>query len=422
MHDISCLNYSLSWLDKLDTKFNSSENDCLVNFDVKALTDNVETDMRHLAVVTTLARIKNISTNDKQMTDPLSTIFYLLAKSGASAVAKSFDKSRGIQLATEAAVWRHYGKFLLSSVYNQLQLGLYDKTISSSDAMTGFCNLAKQYVEQGLYYGAENIMKQAKKLLPTGMAQFNSQWLYIDAFIQFERSLHREEWQKCELLLLKMDNRAHDSDSKIDCAISRARLLAKMSDYSRALDSIEKAEINFAPISPHLRLNVMLTKACIYLQSGTAYKATILCAEIIEKAQALKLQKYILRAHLIIGRIHLLSDRVEYSESLVNVVMPAIMTSPDLELQSLTFELLGDIYFQHLKNSDQNTSKQEFERKSSQFYDMALTGYRKLESLSGILGVLKLKAIMANFLGDVVYRDSLSCEFRKIVHECQISQ
>ena len=399
LHDHVCLSYAVSWLGKLKRVDDDTLGELEQSSKCRSLLD--------LSVETGLLRIRNRMESMYPMSAQEAK--ERLEMCAALSSAHQLKQSKGAVLASESALLDTHGTGpVLPSVLSHMQLGMFESEMDVQDVLVGYASLAHRQVDQGYYTTALNTMKHARRILGGGVF-VHKRWVFVHAWIQFQRYLARDQRHEAQGQLDLMQASVQTEEDHVLWCLGRAEWLVQMVNGVEALECLESVK----PSSSAQSIKMVLKMAWVLLKMHQPHEAILVLSAQKKKVYGEQYRLLMVEHDLLLAEARFQMRRFNDAYDVIQRRMPDILASMNLRHQCRAYHLLADLTVHQNKNSQKQL------KKAQRWLELALTGYKQLESISDLMAVLKSQAYLAHETQDFRMRDCSVAEYQRMQRQRQ---
>ncbi|KAK5063136.1 hypothetical protein LTR84_005212 [Exophiala bonariae] len=416
--DTTCLNFCMSWLYHFGRNFPAqmkkiresgilgSETEGLAFLKSRAR----DAEMWNLLSTSMLTEAKL----GLQSGDSLAGVFESIAKASHIDIVKSANGTDGSALLFRGATYSRIGLSHMAWLSAQTFLQCHAKEASLDDLLKYSCRTAGILVHRGRYDEAEELLNNLPPEIHRVLKSHNHLTSYT-GLLKVRRLLHRGDLDAAELLLQRLKGQGR-SDVEMGFSLSMLEidLLHRRGILDRALESTETlaqratAEINDVIV----QIRLMNLKVRLLADSDNTLKGFSLATQAAQIAYRARTLPLLWESLGLLANI--LNTLREFSAAaeLMHAIMPQVLETKDCDLAAHSYSFLVDANM-GLANleQDQSTKQKEFISHAVEHLDQALLQFRYIEDLRGQLEMLKKKATVMHWQGDLVLANDTASQF-----------
>ncbi|KIW63433.1 hypothetical protein PV04_10272 [Phialophora macrospora] len=424
--DTTCLNFCMSWVyhfarsfpGKMDTIRESgilgSEVEGLAFLKARAR----DAEMWSLLSTTYLGEAKL----GLQYGDSLAGVFENIAKASHLNIVRSTQRLSGAALLMKGPVFGRVGLTHVGWWYSQIFMQCHAKEASLEDVMKCTCRLASLLVQRGRYDEAQETLDN----VPPSMLRVVKFQNYISLYgglLRVRRLLHRGNLDGAERLLDRLRGRGSpDVELCFSLSIFEVELMLRRGLLDEALEKIgkvgraavENQEINDIT----LQMRLLNLKTRVLIQSGQSLKAFSLVTRAVRTAFRARHLAAMWESIGLLATI--LNDLREFAAAvdLVESIMPRVLECDDCGLAARTYSVLADANMGLAGlETNESTRQKELLGRTVENLDRACTQFRHLEDVRGQLDMLKKKATIMHWEGDLVLANDTATQYLDLLKE-----
>ncbi|KAF2488915.1 hypothetical protein BU16DRAFT_531956 [Lophium mytilinum] len=409
--DMSCLNFSLSWLNHMSKAYPKqmkkagymgligSERDGLAFLKQKAK----ETKMYNLLSSTLLNEAKLGLSNGESIPRAIEHIY----QASHLNIRENIVANYGGQMLMQSALFTRLGMAHLSNVYCELLLHCYHVNCPMEETIRALCRCAYTVSQSGRYDEGiamlESIAPEAHRTLKFHQLIFN-----YTGLIKLKRAIRRTQLLASSHLLSQLSSSgAQDLELSFLLSLARIDFLTLSGRFSNAFDVIEDAAASLKEEGADIyqRVTILLAKATLFAKAGKPEKGFSVALRAASTSSRARLMPSLWEA---VGRIaHILNGMGECraASRLLSSVLPQALESSDLSLCADLYSIQADAYMGLAGLEDGNTSAGLRQRatnvnKADLYIDRARECAKRIEDISIECEMLAKKALIAKLRGD----------------------
>lgn len=409
--DMSCLNFSLSWLNHMSKAYPKqmkgagymgmlgSERDGLTFLKAKAK----ESKMYSLLSSTLLNEAKLGLSNGESVPRTFEHIF----QASHLNVRENILSNYGGQMLMQSTVFSRLGITHLSTAYCELLLHCYNSNSPIEENIRAICRLAFTTAQSGRYDEALSMLESIQPEVHRTL-KFHQYIVSYTGLIKLKRALRRGNFLACTHLFSQLKSSAA-IDPEISFLLSHSRIayLTLSGNFSEAFNLIEDigAELKDESADIYQRISMLIAKATLFAKVGKPEKGFSIAVRAASTAYRARLMPTLWEA---IGAVANILNTVGESKAagrLLDAVIPQALESNDTALYAQLYSFQADAYMGMAGQEDDNTSTCVRQRaakvsKAEIYIDRARECYSHIEDINGECEMLAKKALIARLRGD----------------------
>ncbi|OAP55824.1 hypothetical protein AYL99_09976 [Fonsecaea erecta] len=422
--DTACLNFCMSWVYHFGRSFpgemDAIRDNGILGSEVEGLaflkSRAKDAEMWSLLGTTLLSEAKL----GMQYGDSLAGVFENIAKSSYLSVVRSTQNTTGPMLLIKGAAFSRIGLGHLSWFCGQVFLQCHSKDAPLEDLFKNYCRIAGLLVQRGRYAEAQQLLDNVPSNVHRRMRFQNSIGFY-SGLLKARRLIHRDNLDAAERLLDRLRGQgAPDVKVEFSLSLLEVELLIRRGTLDQALEKVgelaqgadKSNEINDIAVQTRL-LNL---KARILAESRHPLKGFSLVMRAAQIAYRGRILPSLWTSVCLLATI--LNDLCEFSAAaeLLQSVLPQVLECQDCELAAHSYSVLADANMGlagSLSGPDKSsaTKQKELINKAMENIDHAYAQYRYIEDLQGQLEMLKKKATIMHWRGDLVLANDTATQY-----------
>ncbi|KIW94958.1 uncharacterized protein Z519_04938 [Cladophialophora bantiana CBS 173.52] len=428
--DTTCLNFCMSWVYHFGRSFpgemDAIRDSGILGSEVEGLaflkSRAKDAEMWSLLGTTLLSEAKL----GLQYGDSLAGVFENLAKVSHLSVVRSTQSAVGPMFLIKGAAFSRIGLAHLSWWCGQAFLQCHSKDAPLEDLFKNYCRIAGLLVQRGRYAEAEQMLNNIPPYVQRRM-KFQNSMNFYSGLLRARRLIHRDNLDAAEHLLDRLGGQgAPDVKIAFSLSLLGIELLIRRGVLDQALEKVEDLvqgankshEINDIAVQTRL-LNL---EARILIESGHSLKAFSLVMRAAQIAFRGRILPSLWTSIYLLATI--LNDLREFlaAADLLQSIMPQVLECQDCDLAAHSYSVLADANM-GLAGSSSGTDKfsatkqKELINKAMENIDHAYTQYRYVEDLQGQLEMLKKKATIMHWRGDLVLANDTATQYLGLKRE-----
>jgi anaphase-promoting complex subunit 5 len=429
--DTTCLNFCMSWVYHFGRSFpgetNAIRDSGILGSEVEGLaflkSRAKDAEMWSLLSTTLLSEAKL----GLQYGDSLAGVFENIAKASHLNIVRSSQSITGPILLMKGAAFGRLGLTHLSWWYGQTFLQCHSKEPPLEDLLKCSCRMAGLLVQQGRYTEAEQVLESVPHHV-LRVLKFQNYLNFFTGLLKIRRFLHRGNWDGAEHLLDRLHGQgAPDVEISFSLSLLQLELLLRRGMLDEALERVgdlaqaatKSQEINDINVQTRL-LNL---KSRILIQSDHPLRAFSLVARAAQVAYRGRILTSLWESVGLLATI--LNHLKEFIPAIdvLQSVMPQVLECQDCDLAARSYSVLADSYMGLAgSETDKSTKQKELIGKAMENIDLACSQYRHIEDLPGQLEMLKKKATILHWRGDLVLANDTATQYLDLKREYEVEQ
>nr|CAG8600858.1 9864_t:CDS:10 [Entrophospora candida] len=345
-----------------------------------------------------------------------------------SSPAEVFDslfKSHVLNSNCQTKTMRYQEKLLNSNIWSSSILSfLYShcvkegKNPNTEDLLTSICQLADQHASNGNYSEAIKLLSKRKGDF-LRVRKLSILWNLCLEKVLYQKSFERQEIANIKALKTQIRAICHnDEHFRVDFEFNHAAYLAKIDRTNEAVNLLWNLTENSSKIgstNQMLSSNYLLKIAEIQIEAENPISALPCVLKSLCLSERFHYQRSFFLAILRLAQILIHFNLPNKAKTMIENIMHLILADHTLYLQSLgnfiyAQSMIACISQNMNANGEQSISWDEVLLP----LEDAKIGFKHLESISELLKVLQLLSYIYNIKGDLVSRDKVAEEFKKL--------
>jgi anaphase-promoting complex subunit 5 len=428
--DTTCLNFCMSWVYHFGRSFpgemNAIRDSGILGSEVEGLaflkSRAKDAEMWSLLSTTLLSEAKL----GLQHGDSLAGVFENIAKASHLNIVKSSQSITGPTLLMRGAVFSRIGQSHMGWWCGQAFLQAHAKDAPLEDQLKSHCRLAGLLVQRGRYSEAEEMLSDVPPNV-LRVLKFQNYLNFFSGIVKARQSLHRNNLGGAEYMLNRLQGQgAPDVELAFTLSQLKVELLVRKGDFCEALERVSEmaksatksGEINDIAV----QTKVINLKARILIETDYPLKAFSLTVRAAQIAHRARLLPALWESIIYLATV--LNELAEFAASidLLDSILPQILETQDAELVARAYSVLADSYMglaglEQILDKPTSSKQKELVSRAMENIDQAYAHWRYVEDLSGQLGMLKLKARIMHWRGDLVLANDLATQYLELKKE-----
>ncbi|KIX05186.1 uncharacterized protein Z518_06058 [Rhinocladiella mackenziei CBS 650.93] len=419
--DIPCLNFCMSWVYHFGRSFpaetNAVRDSGILGSEVEGLaflkSRAKDAEMWSLLSTTLLSEAKL----GLQHGDSVATVFENIAKASHLNIIRSAQSITGPTLLMKSAAYGRVGLTHLAWWCGQAFLLCHVKDAPLEDLLKCSCRIASLLVQQGRYAEADEMLKNVPAHV-LRVLKFQNYLAFYTGLLKVRRYLHRDDLDAAEHLVDRLRGQGTpDIETAFALSVLEIELLMRRRVLDKALESIkllsQRANGEINDVAVHTRLLVL--KARILAESGHPLKGFTLVTRAAQIAYRGRVLPLLWES---IGTLAtILNDMREFhaADDLLVSIMPQVLECQDCGLAARSYSTLADANMGLAgAEVDKSTKQKEFISRAMENIDHAYVQFRYVEDLRGQLEMLKKKATIMHWRGDLVLANDIATQYLEL--------
>ncbi|CAH1766650.1 14022_t:CDS:10, partial [Entrophospora sp. SA101] len=313
-------------------------------------------------------------------------------------------------------IWSVYGSSILSFLYSHcVKEG---KNPNTEDLLTSICQLADQHASNGNYSEAIKLLSKRKGDF-LRVRKLSILWNLCLEKVLYQKSFERQEIANIKALKTQIRAICHnDEHFHVDFEFNHAAYLAKIDRTNEAVNLLWNLTENSSKIgstNQMLSSNYLLKIAKIQIEAENPIPALPCVLKSLCLSERFHYQRSFFLAILRLAQILIHFNLPNKAKTMIENIMHLILADHTLYLQSLgnfiyAQSMIACISQNMNANGEQSISWDEVLLP----LEDAKIGFKHLESISELLKVLQLLSYIYNIKGDLISRDKVAEEFKKL--------
>ncbi|KIW14149.1 hypothetical protein PV08_06930 [Exophiala spinifera] len=422
--DVPCLNFCMSWVYHFGRSFPGQRKHIvtsgILGNEVEGLAflkaRAKDAEMWSLLSTSLLSEAKL----GLQYGDSLAVVFENIAKASYLNTVKADQSVTGPLMLMRSATYSRAGLTHMSWWAGQAFLQCYAQDAPLEDVLKCRCRTAGLLAHRGRYDEATDVLNS----MPSDVSRVLKYQKYLTIYagtLKAKRFLHREDLTAAEHLLERLRGQGvPEAEMAFTLALLEIDLLIRQGNLTKALDRVEAAvgkpdqEISDIAIQTQL-LNL---KARILAESGFPLKGFSLVMRASQIAFRGRLLPALWESIGLLANI--LNELHEFSAAadLLESILPRVLEFQDCYMAGRSFGLLADANMGMAgAEIDQSTKQKEFIGKAVENVDHSYQQFRRVEDLKGQLEMLKKKATIMHWRGDLVLANDMATQYLELAKQ-----
>ncbi len=416
--DITCLNFCMSWVYHFGRSFPQERKNIrmsgILGSEVEGLaflkSRAKDAEMWSLLSTTLLSEAKL----GLQYGDSLASVFENITKAAHLNVVKSSQSVTGPTLLMKGAAYSRVGLTHLSWWCGQAFLRCHAKDAPMEDLLKCNCRMAGLLVQRGRNTEAMELLNGMPPRV-LRVLKFQNYLSFYAGLLKVRTFLHRDDLDAAEhLLALLAGQGVPEAEMGFSLSLLEIDLLMRRGNLTKALERVEAAveeghqEINDIAVQTRL----MNLKARILAESGHPLKGFSLVMRAAQIAYRGRLLPSLWESVGLLANI--LNELREFGAAtdLLQSILPQVLEFQDCDLAARSYGLLADANMGMAGSEQEQSIKQkELISKAMENIDHAYLQFRYIEDLRGQLEMLKKKATIMHWRGDLMLANDIATQY-----------
>ncbi|KAL3472664.1 anaphase-promoting complex subunit 5-domain-containing protein [Aspergillus californicus] len=420
-HDMSCLNFCMSWLyhfgkafpelinDVQNTGMLGNEKEGLAFLKAKAK----ETEMWSLLSTTLLSEAKLELQNGESLASSIENI----VRASHLNVTKNLLNSTGPQLLLQTALYSRIGITHLAWLSSEIFRHCYRNSAPFEDYLKSTFRSCQILAQQGRY---SEISVHMDRMSPEKLRSLKTSqyWRFFSGVLQLRRRIYNDDQVAASYLLAQL--RAiglPDSDLSFLLSFLSIEFLIRQANYTHALEMIEETaqsvhQDNF-DIQPQVKL--LCLKAQIFEKMGQPQRGFSLAMRAASIAQRSRLLPGLWEAICVLGGVLLSLREFEAVWQMVESIMPQILESNECDLAAYAYSVLVDanmgIAGKLWSDNKNSLARKEYMNRAMGYLDCAYNQFEKIGDIRGQCQMMAKKATVMHLTGDSVLANDYAAKY-----------
>lgn len=427
--DMSCLNFSLSWLyhfgkshPKVISEGDKSnmlgvEREGLVFIRTKAK----ESGMWSLWSSSLLSEAKmGLSSGES-----VATAFENILRSSQLSVTKNMMDNIGSQMMVQSSLWSRVGNTHLAWSYCEVFLRCHSKLAPFDDILKFTSRAAYILAQKGLFNEA---MERLESLDANALRSLkaNQYWLMFRGILRLKRDLHKNNLAGADQLLLQLlQCKVGDLDLMFELNSLHVDAMMRRGDYTKALAKIESLakELKDDGEDIFFRLKLLLMKAKVFDKCGRPQKGFSIAVRAATIAWRARLLPILWEAMGAIANILTSLEEFQASSRILAAVIPRALECEDCALSAQLFSNLVDAHMGMAGQAESDSLQRTTNlMKARDFIDRAFAEYSSIEDIKGQCEMMAKKATIMHLVGDLVLANDYAAAYLDLKREAALAR
>lgn len=416
--DVTCLNFCMSWLyhfgRSFSTQMKAIRETGILGSDTEGLqflkSRAKDSEMWTLLSTSLLSEAKL----GLQYGDSIATVFENITKASHLNNVKATQGITGPTLLIKGATFSRIGVGHLGWLGGEIYLQCHAKDAPLDDVLKCTCRRATLLAQRGRWTQAEEALTK----LPASVLRvlkFQNYLSFFASILNVRRLVHRHDLNAASRLIERLKGQgAPDPETGFSMSLVEVDLLCRRGILDQALQMVEKLAkgpaLEFNDVAVYTRL--MILKARILIESGLPLKAFSLSVRAAQLAHHSRLLPHLWESIDLVATILIELSEFTAAADLVQSIMPQVLECQDCELAAISYSVLVDANMGLAGQAqDKSTKQKEHINRALEHIDHAYVQFRYLEDLRGQQDMLKKKATILHWQGDLVLADDTATQF-----------
>ncbi|KAG5292406.1 anaphase-promoting complex protein [Histoplasma ohiense] len=422
-HDMSCLNFCMSWLyhfgkafpdemkDIQNTGMLGSEKEGLAFLQAKAR----ETEMWGLLGTSLLSEAKL----ELQNGESVASAFEQIVKASFLNVTKDAPNLAGPLLMLQASTYSRIGVAHLAWSNCEIFRECYAEQAPHEDNLRVTCRSSMLLAARGSY-GLS--MARLNEISSDSLRVLRNQqnWTFFCGLLKLQRQLHRDDKLAAEQLLSQLHACAPpDTELVLTLSLLEVDFLMRKGDYTAALEIVERnaqsmRQENFDVAT---QVKLLVYKARIFDQTNQPERGFSLAMRAANIAHRSRYLPGLWESIGVLSVILMAFKEFEAAVEILESIVPQVHECEDAYLSARTYSLLADANMGlagqvqvHSQGRDKVRQKEHMAR-AVEFIDCAFGEFSNVEDVQGQCEMMAKKATVMHLSGDLVLANDYAAKY-----------
>ncbi|KAF2146216.1 uncharacterized protein K452DRAFT_219925 [Aplosporella prunicola CBS 121167] len=422
--DMSCLNFSLSWLNHLSKAYPKqikasgyggmlgTERDGLAFLKSKAK----ETKMWSLLSATLLSEAKMLLSNG----GPVPRAFEQIFQCSHLNITHCLTSNQGAQMLMQASMYGRLGMTHLSNTYCDVLRVCYGSVCPVDDILRSICHTAFISSQSGSYSEALKILESVKTADHRTL-KFHQYVVNNSALLRAKRALRRSDTDTAAHFIRQLQSFS-PSDPEILFQLATLSIHQQIRNgcYSAALQRIEDllAELKAEDADLYQRIHLLTMKAMLFCRTGEPEKGFSVAMRAASAAHRARLWPALWEAVCVIAETLVALGEFAAASRLADAIIPQVLEAGDKQLCAKLYAVQADAHVGLGGHAMASGSSYEAEIvQADLFLDKAGQCFHQIEDVRGESETLAKKALLGKLRGDEAGAAKAATESAKVVDE-----
>lgn len=420
-NDMTCLNYSLSWLyhfgkahparmtEIREKGMLGPETEALALLKAKAK----ENGMWSLLSTTWLSEARLMLAQGDSVSQALENVL----RSSHINITKDIPSVVGSQMMLQSIIFGRLGVTAQAWITCEVFLQCHAAQCPVEDLVHCICYSANLLAQRGRYEEALDRMASIDqdKLRTLKHQQF---WSAQFSLLELRRHLHRNHLVAAEHVLRSLESRPGlELDIVYNIKLLEIDFKMRYKDYSGAMETLERFadRLDDEDADIFYRIKTMTLKARIYERASIPHKGFSVALRAVSLARKAKLLPSLWEGVNSLCMILNHVDEYEASIKLLKSTLPQVLECEDCELAARTFSLLADSHVGMAGQAKaESIQRKEQLTKGVEYLDRAFDEFSRIEDIKGQCEMLAKKATIMHLNKDYVLANDYAAKYLAI--------
>ncbi|KAF2757294.1 anaphase-promoting complex protein [Pseudovirgaria hyperparasitica] len=406
--DMSCLNFSLGWLNHLNQAFphqmrgirdqglNGSERDALNFLKLKAK----ESKMFSLLSSALLSEARlDLSYGERSITKAFQHIY----QASHINIRENLSGGFGSQLLMHSAVFGRLGVEHLASAYCDIILKCYRPNVPTEEMLRAICRMSFTAARSGRYEHAIQMLESVRPGVHRTLKFSQTITGYL-GLVKLLQAMRRSNRTAAEHILQQLAT-GFSFNPDLRTLILQLSIMfhIRLGSLSKAFDLIEELanELKEETADISQRLYLLVMKARLYAKAGEPQKGFSVALRAASTAHRFQAFPIFWEAIGFIANILSHLNEFDAARRMLDAVIPQCLENGDTELCALLYSFQADAYMGLAGRAEEaGRRRTACVSKAEVYIDRARQHYKRIEDWRGECEMLKKRAIIARVRGD----------------------
>ncbi|EXJ82204.1 hypothetical protein A1O3_06017 [Capronia epimyces CBS 606.96] len=415
--DVTCLNFCMSWIYHFGRSFpneiNAAGGNGILGNEVEGLaflkSRAKDAEMWSLLSTTLLSEAKL----GLQHGESLATVFENIAKASHLNTVQSTQSATGPTLLMKGAAYSRVGIAHLAWLCGETFLQCHVPEAPLEDILKCNCRTAGLLVQRGRYGEANQVLNNVPEHV-LRVTKFQNYLDFYTGILKTRRFLHRDDPNAAEHLLDRLRGQGPpDAEIGFSLSLLEIELLMRRGNFNTALKSVEslaqRAYNEISDIAVQTRL--LNLKARILAECGHPLKGFSLVTKAAQIAYRGRILPSLWESVGLLAMLLIELREFTAAADILESILPSVLEYQDCDLTARSYSVLADAYMGLAgEEEDKATKQKEFLSRAMESIDHAYVQSRYIEDLKGQLEMLKKKATLLHWRGDLVLANDIATQ------------
>ncbi|KAF1811076.1 putative anaphase-promoting complex subunit Apc5 [Eremomyces bilateralis CBS 781.70] len=414
--DITCLNYSLSWLNHFNkaypqemkggsySKLLSSEKEALAFLKSKAR----ENRLWDILSSTLLSEAKLMLSNGESMSRALEFVY----QASHLNLTYNIRSNVGAQLLMQSSTYGRLGAGPVSNEYCEMILSCYNTVVPMEEILRSICRKAFSFARCGLFDKAFATLHDVDPAVHRTL-KFHQYLLSYTGLLKLRRALKRMDLIAAEHLLKQLKaGAASDPEIRFQITISEIDYLVRISSFSDAFNLIEDVADGFKDASADIyqRIHILVTKANLFAKCGKPERGFSLAMRAASTAHRAKVLPSMWEAVATLSNILNHLSEFDAARQLLEAIIPQAIEGNDCTISGQLNTVLADA-FMGLAGKGDGVQRSQCMTKAELYLTRAQDYFSTVEDVQGQCETIYKQAMIARTRGDQGLADNWASRY-----------